>query len=62
MQLFEKCMDTAQKVHCFIKKEGPSHLEASTEGLKSIFNAKNKLLSTSVEASKGLGLSFFTKQ
>ena len=45
-----------------MKKKVPNLLEASTEGLKSIFNAKNKLLSTSVEASKGLGLSFFTKQ
>ena len=45
MQLFEKCMDTALKIYFFIKKECPvdivhNPLEASTKGLKSIFNAK----------------------
>ena len=43
MQLFEKCMDTAFKHSVFYKeKKVPNPLEASTEGLKSIFYAKNK--------------------
>ena len=41
MQLFEKWKDTALRIPYFIEKKGPNPLEASTEGLKSIFNTKN---------------------
>ena len=42
MQFVEKYMDTALKKCVFYKeKKVPNPLEASTEGLKSIFYAKN---------------------